>query len=210
MPFASECFYGFECNLKATPPNKVAQEALRYAEEELAKGKDLSKKHRQKFEIVSDELIRGPEPKPEDFEKLKKLGVKTIVDLRLNNDDARYEANLAEKAGMNYVHLPVGCSAPSDETIRTFIELFGDKECKPVFVHCWQGVDRTGMFVALYRRIVQNWSFDQAYKEMRDHHYKWYLPFLRSYKKTVETFPPKWQKVARQDRDDCLKGTAIR
>jgi uncharacterized protein (TIGR01244 family) len=208
MPFASECFANFECNLKGTPANKAAEEAWQCQKQEFARSK--ADKRGSKFEVVSDELIRGPEPKPEDFQTLKQLGVKTIVDLRLNKNDAAREEALAKKAGIDYLHIPVGCSAPDDETIRKFLDLVADPAKQPVFVHCWQGVDRTGMFVALYRRTAQDWTFDQAYKEMRDHHYKWYLPFLRSFKKTVETFPQGWPKVARGASEDCLNGIVVR
>jgi len=35
----------------------------------------------------------------------------------------------------------------------------------PVFIHCLHGKDRTGLLVALFRCIVQKWSFNNALKE---------------------------------------------
>ena len=40
----------------------------------------------------------------------------------------------------------------------------GDK----VLVHCYHGSDRTGITVAMYRILVQNWTIEHAKIEMQD------------------------------------------
>jgi hypothetical protein len=54
-------------------------------------------------------------------------------------------------------------------------------------VHCREGVDRTGVMVAVYRVAIDGWSTDQAIDEMKAFHYRYLLhPHLQSY---VESFP---------------------
>ena len=49
-----------------------------------------------------------------------------------------------------------------------FLKTFEDTKNWPVFVHCAEGRDRTGYFVAAYRMVVENWSVDDALHEMLD------------------------------------------
>ena len=37
---------------------------------------------------------------------------------------------------------------------------------KPVLIHCRHGSDRTGLIVALYRILYQNWTKEDALEEM--------------------------------------------
>jgi len=87
---------------------------------------------------------------------------------------------------MTYIHIPMGFLQPSSDKILSFLKIATDPASQPVFVHCRQGADRTGTFCAIYRRLVQGWTFEQCWPEMRMHHFK---PFLASLKKTVRDFP---------------------
>ncbi len=37
---------------------------------------------------------------------------------------------------------------------------------EPILIHCWHGSDRTGLIVALYRIVFQDWSKEAAIDEM--------------------------------------------
>jgi protein tyrosine/serine phosphatase len=49
---------------------------------------------------------------------------------------------------------------------------------KPVLVHCWHGSDRTGVVVAAYRIVFENWTKEAAISEFRNsdfgYHENWY------------------------------------
>lgn len=36
----------------------------------------------------------------------------------------------------------------------------------PILIHCWHGSDRTGVVIAAYRIVFNNWSKSQAIDEM--------------------------------------------
>ncbi len=117
---------------------------------------------------IKEFLYRGGQPKEQGVSELKKLGITTIVDLRGEDPEkTAWERNLAESLGMRFVHIPVsGWSPPTNEQIVQFLSLFRNNPEQKFFVHCRFGDDRTGVFVATYRMAFQNWSAEQAMKEM--------------------------------------------
>lgn len=141
--------------------------------------------HIDNFERVSNALWRGACPSDEAVEELASQGVKTIVNLRMEGESTTHEAEVARRLGIRYYNIPLGFANPPLEKISSFLNIVNDPENQPVFVHCRQGADRTGMLVGIYRISGQDWTFDRTYKEMRAHHFK---PFLLSMKKTVQRF----------------------
>ena len=134
------------------------------------------------FDIVSEGLWRGAAPSNQALQKLADSGVKTIVDLRMAGQGAQEEASRAKKLGIKYVHIPLGFMGPSLFKVGQFLNIVNNPANQPVFVHCRYGADSTGALVAVFRVIHDHWSFNQAYTEMRSHHFK---PWLASLKRMV-------------------------
>ena len=111
---------------------------------------------------VSDTLYRGAQPTKEGFENLKKLGIKTVVNLRDHHSD---EA-LLQRVGLHYVSIPMDTLDIKTQTVVDFLRVAVDPNAAPVFVHCQHGADRTGTMVAAYRMVVQDWNQDRAIREM--------------------------------------------
>ena len=114
---------------------------------------------------VTPTLLRGAQPSAEGFRALAKMGVAIDVDLRFEGNRAA-EKETATRAGMQYVALPWSCHYPSDATTQKFLSVIRENSGKKVFVHCQHGVDRTGMMIAAYRMAEQNWTPEQARREM--------------------------------------------
>lgn len=111
---------------------------------------------------VSPVLYRGAQPTAEGFGELKKMGVRTVVNLRwLHSDrDELGETDLAyETISMKSWH-------PEDEDVVQFLRIVSDSHRTPVFVHCQHGADRTGTMCAVYRIAVQGWTKNEAIQEM--------------------------------------------
>jgi len=137
------------------------------------------------FAQVSPKIWRGAVPSDISLEDLANHGVKTIVDLRMDGDGCEHEHVYVHRLGVQYIHIPMKLQSPSSQQIVQFLNVVNNKNNLPVFIHCRQGADRTGVLIGIYRILVQGWSFDKAYDEMRDHHFK---PFLVGMKKTVAWF----------------------
>jgi protein tyrosine phosphatase (PTP) superfamily phosphohydrolase (DUF442 family) len=133
------------------------------------------------FQQVSPMLCRGAQPSDDDLAALANFGVKTIIDLRSPGKSVDHEEAQAAKLGLKFVKIPMFCSAPTETQVKTFLGVVNDERSGLCYVHCLYGADRTGTMVGIYREVVQNWSFDQTYKEMRDHNFKPYLlPFRQA------------------------------
>jgi protein tyrosine/serine phosphatase len=130
----------------------------------------------ERFNKVDDRLYRGAQPTEAGFKKLKELGIKTIVNLRMDADAIKTgEQKIVEGLGLKYVSIPVEDGnfftrdrTIPDEAIRAFFKLIDAVDEGPIFVHCHRGADRTGALVAFYRIGRQGWQADKAAKEARD------------------------------------------
>jgi protein tyrosine phosphatase (PTP) superfamily phosphohydrolase (DUF442 family) len=118
------------------------------------------------FGQMDERFYRGAQPKKDDYKDLAALGIKTVIDLR--DDPADYERPLVESLGMNYVNIPMMAKEyPTEEVTRMFLKVAGDPATGKFFLHCAGGRHRTGAMGAVYRFQFDNWTFDQAYAEMK-------------------------------------------
>jgi protein tyrosine/serine phosphatase len=126
------------------------------------------------FHKVSDTLYRGAQPSNGFAKKLGELGVKTIVNLRAEDEEARQEQKQAVDAGLRYfsVSMP-GLSAPSDEQVTRVMDIINDPENQPVFIHCQRGSDRTGTIAAVYRISHDGWNAERAIDEAKHYGMSW-------------------------------------
>lgn len=132
------------------------------------------------FHTVAPGIYRGGAPTREGLKALSKMGVRTIIDLRIEKQARLTEKPMAEKMGFTWIHLPMGREAPTRRQVDTFLATLAKAPDKPVFVHCQHGADRTGCMIGIYRVQVQKWSFARAWAEMRKYGFKTYLHELKA------------------------------
>ena len=143
------------------------------------------------FHQVDDRVFRGGQPSDDAWRSLAKLGVRTVIDLRRENEDNEHstsaEAQAVRAAGMQYVNIPMkgAPAAPSDDQIATVLSLLDSNG--RFFVHCKKGKDRTGTVIACYRIAHQPWSNNKALDEAKEHGIHWYEMGMKSY---IVSFSP--------------------
>lgn len=122
---------------------------------------------------ISDSVYRSEQPGKKEMKALEKFGVKTILNLRnyhSDNDEAKGTTLVLE-------HLTMNASEINEKNIMQAMQIIRNAK-KPVLIHCLHGSDRTGCMVASYRIIFQNWSKEDAIKELRNpafgYHEKWF------------------------------------
>jgi protein tyrosine/serine phosphatase len=179
--------------------------------EELASpnvSEDLLEKAKvDNFAKVSSTMWRGAQPSDKALKKLAQGGIKTVIDLRMDGDGIEHECQTVNLLGLHYVHIPMGFMKPTPDKILSFLKIVTAPENQPVFVHCRQGADRTGTLCAIYRRLVQNWTFEECWVEMRTHHFK---PFLASLKRTVQEFQcDEWRKLLAAPENKMATQTTV-
>lgn len=134
------------------------------------------------FHQVSDNIYRGAQPTNQEFQSLAHFGIKTVVDLRHEDDHIRNERKIVEAAGMRYVSIPMhGMSTPSDQQVARALSIMNDPASGPVFVHCRRGADRTGTVIACYRVSHDGWSNEKALGEARSLGMSWMERAMRGY-----------------------------
>jgi protein tyrosine phosphatase (PTP) superfamily phosphohydrolase (DUF442 family) len=125
------------------------------------------------FHKVSDGLYRSAQPTAEGMTNLKKLGIKTIVNLRsFHSDKDEIGTNdfSCETITMKAWH-------PERKEAVRFLKIVNDPARRPALVHCLHGADRTGTMCALYRIAVQGWKTDDAIRELTDGGYNFHPVF---------------------------------
>ena len=148
----------------------------------------------ENFGKLNDNYYRGSQPIADEFSGLKKLGIKTVIDLR--EDSLKESEHLARAAGLQYINIPLTTKrAASNEQTEYFLRLVNDQANWPVFVHCKGGRHRTGEMTAIYRISHDSWTAAQAYDEMKKYDFEDSFFYPRSLKKYVFSY---YQQFAAQ------------
>jgi protein tyrosine/serine phosphatase len=126
------------------------------------------------FHVVSPGIYRGAAPTPAGLRRLRAMGVRTVIDLRIAPKTVRKEKTQVESLGLNWINLPMSGDPPTQAQVDRLIGALKAAPHDPVFVHCQHGADRTGCMLGIYRETQQGWDFDKTYKEMRQYGFKPY------------------------------------
>ena len=98
---------------------------------------------------VDDHLWRGAAPSELGYRSLARHGVRTIVDLRAE-EDVRIDHRLLNRLGLNLVKIPLrDGQTPRPEQVDRFLRVVESTDDR-VYVHCGAGVGRTGTMAASY------------------------------------------------------------
>lgn len=131
---------------------------------------DLRYKELPNFHKVNDMVYRGAQPKNGGLELLKELGIKTVINLRNDDDRAKREEAGARGGGLQYFNFPFARrGGPQGKNMEQVLSVINDPANQPVFVHCRDGADRTGVVIAVYRITHDRWTGEQAKWEAKRH-----------------------------------------
>lgn len=123
--------------------------------------------------VEAGHLYRSSEPDSRLIRFLsKKYKISRVISLR--HGPLPYE-KVAEELGID-LHILKWSSTgvvPDPQEIETVFDLMRDPQ-HVVLVHCGSGATRTGYLIARYRILEQNWTLDEARKEINKFwHTKW-------------------------------------
>ena len=160
--------------LAATVPMSLAQDG---AQENDPRARELPNFHQ-----VNARLYRGGQPREGGLGKLAALGIKTVINLRDDDERARAEEAEARAAGLHYFNVPFGrLGRPTDEQVARVLGLINAPANGVVFVHCAKGQDRTGTVIAVYRITHDRWTGERAKKEAEHYGMKFWQRGMKDY-----------------------------
>ena len=114
---------------------------------------------------VDDKLYRSEQPVRDDAALIKKLGIKTVINLRYF--DRRGDEKALAGSGIALFNQPLLTWRIRPKDIAATLYLIErQQQYGAVLVHCYHGADRTGLMVAMYRIVYQHWPVAEAKREM--------------------------------------------
>jgi len=106
---------------------------------------------------------------------IRRYGIRTILVLLTNEPDARsqqQEEEVARRQGVELIRMGMPGDGRGDfELIDRAVEVIADASKRPLLVHCWAGVQRTGIVYAAWRMKYCGWDDQRALAEAAEHGY---------------------------------------
>lgn len=132
------------------------------------------------LEEISPGVWRSNQPSPARLAHYKRMGIKTIVNLRGEDKFAHYllEKEACENLDLTLIDAKLWArdAASKDRIIAAFEAV--QKAEKPVLFHCKSGADRTGCIAAMYQIIVDGKPVEEARKQLALKYY--HLDFTKT------------------------------
>lgn len=131
---------------------------------------------------VDAKVWRSAQPTRQDFRGLKEQGIGEVLCLRSWHSDQE------EARGLKLHQVRMNAGEIRDDDIVAALRVMIAAE-EPLLVHCFHGSDRTGVVVAMYRMVVQDWPREKAIAELTDPrfgHHADVFPNIRRYLETVD------------------------
>lgn len=112
---------------------------------------------------VDDGIYRSSQPNKQQFLDLEKVGLNEVLNLR------RYHSDMDEAKETNITlhHIKVRAEAFKEEHLINAMRILKNRKGN-ILIHCWHGSDRTGVVVAMYRIVFQDWTKTKAIEEMKN------------------------------------------
>ncbi len=142
-----------------------------------------SVKYRNFRAVVPGELYRSGQLTTEGLAAVTtQYGIRTVISLREEtkpgaDGKATPDNSEAEYCRLNKIrhevllpehwYAPPGQAVPVEGNLRKYLSIVRDPSQRPVLVHCFAGIHRTGGYVALYRVECEGWTADEAIREMQ-------------------------------------------
>lgn len=167
---------------------------------------------------VADGLWRAGQPWPHDIRRYKRNGIRTVVNLRGEQDRGCYRLERAacEKNGLRLVDFGIKGKKPlSARSVQDLAALFKTIEY-PAVIHCKSGCDRAGFAAALFLHLEQGIPLAEALRQLglRYGHLKSRKAgildhFFRAYQAQTEKAPVPLLEWVRQDYDPTALATSF-
>jgi uncharacterized protein (TIGR01244 family) len=120
----------------------------------------------KQLHVLGDIYLAG-QPSPEDFQEFKKRGVKTVLNVRTQDEMTFDEAKTLKDLGLKYHHVPIATpDSLNDETFDKLRKVLSEKQDRPLLVHC-ASANRVGAVWLAHRVLDDGVPYDAALTEAK-------------------------------------------
>jgi len=119
------------------------------------------------FARLETTVACGGATTPEAVPEIKKMGFKSIINLRQpteNGANVDAEAAAAKAVGINFYNIPFNGQSPDPAVADTFVSTITTPGNEPAYIHCAAG-NRAGAMWMIKRLVVDKWDADRAFTE---------------------------------------------
>lgn len=113
---------------------------------------------------ITPTLYRSEQPSALGMKNLEKLGIRTVINLRVFNDDE----DEVKGTSLRTERTKILTWRIGDKHVIEVMNMLKKAENGPFLIHCQHGADRTGLMTAMYRILEQGWTPDDALKELTE------------------------------------------
>ena len=117
---------------------------------------------------VTPEFRRSAQPAPQDFARLARAGVRTIINLRGGRENGAWplQREACERNGLVLSEIAMRSRAAPDREMLLGLPQYFEQLSYPVLAHCKSGADRAGLFAALYLMVRQGQPVAKARRQL--------------------------------------------
>ncbi len=146
---------------------------------------------------LNDSIYRSEQPDSLDIKLLKELGIRSILNLRRFHSDTTF---MGSRDDFYFYHVKMYAFSFSNKQIAEAMSVLIEAP-KPILIHCKHGSDRTGVVVAMYRILFEQWTKKEAIKELKTKDFGFHGVFVNipCYIRKVNTEKLK-SKICKQKR----------
>ena len=121
------------------------------------------------FAKLETTVACGGATTPEAVPEMKKMGFKSIINLRLPTEagaNVEGEAAAAKAAGINFYNIPFSGQSPDPAVADQFLATITAPDNEPAYIHCAAG-NRAGAMWMIKRLAVDHWDTERALHRSR-------------------------------------------
>lgn len=112
------------------------------------------------YRLIRPDLATAGQPSPEALARLGKMGFRTVVNLRTENEGAAEERAVVEAQGLRYLWVPVTPETFSLADVEAVEKVLDDPSAGPVLLHCASSNRVGGVWAVIQARKGK--SLDEA------------------------------------------------
>ncbi|WP_426176878.1 beta-lactamase hydrolase domain-containing protein [Massilia sp. TWR1-2-2] len=115
------------------------------------------------FKRTDEGIFIGPQPAEQDLREAKRLGIQTVIDMRMPGEGPTSNDEMTRCNGLGYVNIPVNKTALAGHQIDE-LEHVMERMPGPYLLHCATGA-RAALLLVLSRARQRGWTAERTFQE---------------------------------------------